>query len=93
MPHHRVVLLRRRADHLRDLARRLESSAAMGLDRATGVDTWFGPRADACDATLRRAQRSARDAVDELCDRARLLDDEADLLEERLRRDASPGAP
>ena len=92
MSHHQVALLRRRAAHLRDLARRLESSGAMGLERETGVDTWFGPRADACDATLRRAQRSARDAVDDLRGRARRLDDEADRLEERLRRLEGPAA-
>lgn len=70
MSHHEAAVYRQRATHLRNVAAQLSSTPSMTLHAHAGVDTWYGPRADACVAELAHAQQVARDAVDDLVDRA-----------------------
>jgi hypothetical protein len=81
MPHHQAADYRRRATQLRTLAARLENTPSMSLHLHAGVDTWRGPRPDACVTDLAVAQRAVRDAADELQVRAFAFDRLADDLE------------
>jgi hypothetical protein len=81
MSHEQAAEYRQRAAGLRTLAGKLESTPSMYLEQHAGVDTWFGPQADACCQSLAAAQRSARDAVDDLRTRARHFDQTAEQLE------------
>jgi hypothetical protein len=81
MSHQQAAVYRQRAAHLRTLAAKLEHTPSMYLERDAGVDTWFGPRADACCQALAAAQRTARDAVDDLRTRAWHFDRTAEQLE------------
>ena len=81
MPHHQAADYRRRATQLRTLAARLENTPSMSLHLHAGVDTWYGPRPDACLTELARARQAVRDAADELQVRAVAFDRLADDLE------------
>jgi len=72
---------RQRATHLRTLAAQMVHTPAMSLHVHAGVDTWHGPRADACIDQLRRAQQQVHRAADELDARALRLEREAEALE------------
>lgn len=52
----------------------------MSLHVHAGVDTWLGPRADACSCDLAAAQQAVRDAADDLDIRAHRFDRSADDL-------------
>ncbi|MGA9276312.1 MAG: hypothetical protein WBV89_05125 [Ilumatobacter sp.] len=52
----------------------------MSLQRYSGVDTWHGPRADACGIELSVVQRAVRDAADDLDIHAQRLERSADDL-------------
>ncbi len=81
MPHDQAADYRRRATQLRMLAARLENTPSMSLHLHAGVDTWHGPRPDACVTDLALAQQAVRDAADELQVRAFAFDRLADDLE------------
>jgi hypothetical protein len=81
MSHEQAAQYRQRATHLRTLALTIESAPPMRLDEDAGVETWFGPRADACRMSLAAAQRCARSAADDLRMRARHFEQTADQLD------------
>ena len=81
MPHHQAATFRQRAAHLRTLATEMTNTPSMSLHQHAGVDTWYGPRADACAAELARAQHAVREAADELRTRAFVFDRRAEELE------------
>ena len=81
MSHHQAAAYRRRAVHLRSLATQLDTTPSMRLHLYAGVDTWYGPRADACASDLARAQQAVHHAVDELRTQAFTFDRRADELE------------
>jgi len=88
MPHDQAAVARQRAGHLRALAAQMVTTPAMTLHVHAGVDTWHGPRADACTAQLLHAQQHVRQAADELDARALRLEDEAEALEAAANRAA-----
>lgn len=78
MSHHlRAVHLRDRAQRLRDLAVRIESSPVHDLERLAGDDTWFGPRPELCRTMLRSNLHQLHRAADDLRWQAWLLEQEA----------------
>lgn len=81
MSHQEAAALRRRATNLRTLANQLEHTPSMHLDEHIGVDTWFGPRPDACRSALKRAQSSIRTAIDDLRSTAWRFDEIASELD------------
>lgn len=76
--------LRRRAQHLVELATAIERSAVLGLDAAAGDDTWRGGRPQLCVNLLATNQRQLHDAVDGLRWRAYLLEQQARQLDAAL---------
>jgi hypothetical protein len=83
MPHDQAAVYRRRAAHLRTLATQIESTPSMSLHLHAGVDTWYGPRPDACATDLALAQGAAREAIDDLRRQAFIFDRLADEYEAR----------
>ena len=81
MSYQQAAVYRRRAAHLRRLATRLGATPSMSLHLHAGVDTWYGPRADACTSDLALAQQAVHHAVDELLTQAFAFDHHADQLE------------
>ena len=81
MSHHQAAVYRQRAAHLRTLASQLADTPSMSLHLHAGVDTWYGPRPDACAADLALAQQAARDAIDDLHTQAFAFDRLADELD------------
>lgn len=91
MSHHQAAVYRQRAAHLRALAARMQNTPAMSLHLHASVDTWYGPRPDACTTDLALAQQAVRDAADDLQTQAFGFDRRADELEAgaiRAERDA-----
>lgn len=80
MSHAEAAVQRERASRLRSLAVRMRTTPAMSLHLHAGVDTWYGPRAEACTSDLSRIQRAVATAADDLDLRARWLDRTADEL-------------
>ena len=80
MSHHQAAVYRRRAAHLRSLATQITHTPSMTLHLHAGVDTWYGPRPDACCSELALAQQAVRHAVDELHTQAAVFDRRADEL-------------
>ena len=80
MSYEQAAVYRRRAAHLRSLAAQLGSTPSLSLHLHAGVDTWFGPRADACLDDLACAQRAVHHAVDDLRTQAVAFDRHADEL-------------
>lgn len=66
MVHPEALAYRRRAGELRALARTMRTMQSMSLHLHAGVDTWYGPRAQACTDHLGRARQAVHDAADEL---------------------------
>ncbi len=85
MSYQEAAHYRRRAAHLRSLSHRMTSNAAMSLHLHTGVDTWYGPRADSCTTDLARAQQNVRDAADDLIRQAIGFELRADELDAAAR--------
>jgi hypothetical protein len=81
MSHYQAAVYRQRAAHLRTLATKIENTPSMSLHLHAGVDTWYGPRPDACATDLAIAQHAAREAVDDLRTQAFTFDRRADELE------------
>lgn len=81
MSHRQAAAYRQRAAHLRGLANQLIHTPSMSLHLHAGVDTWYGPRADACATELAIAQHGIREAVDDLRTQAFTFDRRADDLE------------
>ena len=81
MSHREAAVYRQRAAHLRALARQIADSPSMTLHLHAGVDTWYGPRADACTTELASAQHTVREAVDELHTQSFVFDRHAEELE------------
>ncbi len=81
MPTSRSTDLRRRADALREFALRIEHLPVLRLDHLAGADTWQGPRAELCRATLAANQHQLHVAADELRSHALRLAREADRLD------------
>jgi hypothetical protein len=81
MSHHQAAAYRRRAAHLRALANQITHTPSMSLHLHAGVDTWHGPRADACATELANAQHTVREAVDELHTQSFIFDRRAEELE------------
>ena len=81
MSYGQAAAYRQRAAHLRALAHQIAGTPSMSLHLHAGVDTWYGPRADACASELASAQHSAREAVDELRTQSLVFDRRADELE------------
>lgn len=81
MSYQQAAAYRGRAAHLRSLASQLGTTPSMHLHLHAGVDTWYGPRADACASDLARAQQAVHHAVDELRRQAFTFDRRADELE------------
>ncbi len=73
--------LRQRASHLRQLSDAIENSPVMSLDCHGGGDTWRGPRADLCRATLATNQHQLHGAVEDLRWQAHQFDRRAEELE------------
>ena len=86
MPHHQAAAYRQRAAHLRKLATEMANTPSMSLHLHAGVDTWHGPRADACTTALAGAQHVVREAVDDLRTRASAFDRRAEELEAAIAR-------
>lgn len=72
---------RRRARDLRRVAAQLDAVDLAGLEAWAGPDTWVSPAADDCRAALSRHRQRLDHSVDELGERARRLEREADGLE------------
>ena len=81
MSHEQAAVLRCRASQLRTLATQMTTTPAMSLGSHAGVDTWFGPRPDACTTDLGRAQATVRTAADELRTQAFRFERHADELD------------
>lgn len=81
MTHEQAAAYRRRADHLRSLALRIEHTPAMSIEHHADVDTWFGPRPEACRTSIATAQQAARSAAAELRSAAWRFDQHAVALE------------
>jgi hypothetical protein len=81
----RANRLRQRALDLRELARAIESSPVMRLDRHGDVDTWRGPRSDLCRATLASNQHQLHAAADDLRWHAYRFEQHAEELEAMAR--------
>lgn len=86
MPHHQAATYRQRAAHLRTLATEMANTPSMSLHLHAGVDTWYGPRADACITELAGAQHAIREAVDDLRTRAFVFDRRAEELNAMIAR-------
>lgn len=69
--------LHARANTLRTVATRLEGAAALTLARRADHDTWIGPTPHRCLDDLGVMRRSLLNAVDDLRQRARILDTRA----------------
>ncbi len=80
MSHHQAAVYRQRAAHLRTLASQLAHTPSMSLHLHAGVDTWYGPRPDACAADLALAQQAVHNAIDDLHAQAFAFDRRADEL-------------
>ena len=80
MSHYQAAVYRQRAAHLRTLATKIENTPSMSLHLHAGVDTWYGPRPDACATDLALAQQAVRDAIDDLHTQAFAFDRRADEL-------------
>lgn len=72
---------RRRARDLRRVAVRLDAVDLAGLEAWAGPDTWVSPAAGDCRGALARDRQRLDHAVDELGERARRLEREADGLD------------
>jgi len=81
MSHRQAAAYRQRATHLRTLANQIAGTPSMSLHRHADVDTWYGPRADACATELAGAQQAVREAVDDLHTQAFAFDRHADELD------------
>jgi len=81
MSYQQAAVYRRRAAHLLHLATQISTTPSMTLHLHAGVDTWYGPRADACASDLERAQQAVHDAVDDLRTQAFTFERRADELE------------
>lgn len=81
MSYEQAAVYRRRAAHLRSLATQLGTTPSLSLHLHAGVDTWYGPRAEACANDLALAQQAVRHAVDDLRTQAFAFDRRADELE------------
>lgn len=95
MSHHQAAAYRQRAAHLRALAHQIAETPSMSLHLHAGVDTWYGPRADACATELAGAQHTVREAVEELRTQSFIFDRRAEELEVaayRAERDVELGA-
>ena len=86
MPHDQAAAYRQRAAHLRTLATEMANTPAMSLHLHAGVDTWYGPRANACITELAGAQHAVREAVDDLRTRAFVFDRRAEELDAAIAR-------
>ncbi|WP_395151684.1 hypothetical protein [Ilumatobacter sp.] len=82
MPGHEAIELRHRAQRLRHLASRIESSMAMSLERHAGNDTWRGRRPLLCVNLLRHNQAQLHAEVDGLRWQAYLFDQQAARLDQ-----------
>ena len=76
--------LRDRADHLRSLAARIDSTAVFHLGPLAAEDTWRGPGPLHCVDALHRAQGRLADAVAGLRRAERRLLAEAERIEAAL---------
>ena len=86
MPHRQAATYRQRAADFRTLAGEMTTTPSMSLHLHAGVDTWYGPRADACASELAGAQHAIREAADELRTRAFIFDRRAEELEAAITR-------
>ena len=86
MPHRQAAAYRQRAAHFRTLATDMTNTPSMSLHLHAGVDTWYGPRADACATELTSAQHAVREAADDLRTRAFVFDRRAEELEAAIVR-------
>jgi hypothetical protein len=73
----RAAHLRQRARHLRQLADDIEALPIMRLGRYGDDDTWRGPRASLCRATLAANQRQLHAAAEDLRVHAHQLEQQA----------------
>jgi hypothetical protein len=80
-PTDRAAHLRRRASQLRELATDIEALPIMRLGRYGDDDTWRGPRAALCRATLTANQRQLHTAAEDLRWHAYRLDQQAAELD------------
>lgn len=81
MSHYQAAVYRQRAAHLRALAAQMTSTPSMSLHLHAGVDTWYGPRPDACVTDLALAQQAVRNAADDLQAQAFAFDRRADEVD------------
>jgi hypothetical protein len=77
--------LRLRARRLHELARTIESTPAMSLERHAGDDAWRGHRPSLCRTLLMSNQHQVHAAVEELRWSAHQLEQQADQLEAAAR--------
>jgi hypothetical protein len=84
-PNARATHLRRRAQHLRELASDIEALPAMRLDRYADDDTWRGGRPQLCRTLLATNQHQVHGAADDLRTTAMRFDQQADELEAMAR--------
>jgi hypothetical protein len=84
-PTDRAIHLRQRAGHLRALATEIEALPIMRLGSYADHETWRGPRADLCRATLAANERQLRRSVEDLRWHAGQLDEQADHLDMAVR--------
>jgi len=80
MSHDEAAAYRQRATELRSMARQMRDTPSMELHIGAGMDTWYGPRADACMTELACAQQRMRHAADDLDAQAFQFDRRADEL-------------
>jgi len=84
MSEHEAIELRRRAQRLRHLASRIESSRVMSLERHAGNNTWRGRRPLLCINLLRHNQAQLHAEVDGLRWQAYLFDQQAARLDQAV---------
>jgi hypothetical protein len=72
---------KRRARDLRRVAAQVDAVDLAGVEAWAGPDTWVSPAADDCRAALARDHQRLGHAVNELGERARRLERDADGLE------------